>query len=135
MADEVPVGAVVVSPEGEVIGQGYNTVETERSVSRHAEICALESACAASDNWRLSGCTLYVTLEPCVMCAWALKLARVERVVYGAPDKRMGGFGTVADFSSGEYLGLETEIIPGICEEECSKLLVDFFKAKRSKTP
>ena len=96
--DEVPVGAVIVR-DGEVIAQGYNTRETTKCATHHAEIVAIEAACGALGGWRLPGTTLYVTMEPCAMCAGAIINARIERVVYGAPDLRFGAFGSLIDLS------------------------------------
>ncbi len=127
--DEVPVGAVIVKG-GEVIAQGYNTRETTKCATHHAEIVAIEAACRALGGWRLPGATLYVTMEPCAMCAGAIINARIERVVYGAPDLRFGAFGSLIDLSE-IPLNHKPEVVGGILGDECVKLLSDYFSAKR----
>ena len=126
---EVPVGAVVVR-NGEIIGKGFNKRETRNSPIGHAEIEAIEQAAANLGDWRLKGCDIYVTLEPCPMCAGAIINARIDRVFFGAYDSTSGSFGSVADFS---VLGYEysPEVHGGIMEKECAKLLADFFSKKR----
>lgn len=126
--DEVPVGAVMVR-NGEIIASAHNTRESDKNALHHAEIKAIDEACKALGGWRLVGCTLYVTLEPCPMCAGAIINARVERVVYGAYDKKAGSFGTMLDLTS--YPLYKPEVEGGVLSEECSALLSDFFKAKR----
>lgn len=128
--DEVPVGAVIVR-EGEVIARAYNTRERDKNALCHAEIKAINEACNALGGWRLVGCTLYVTLEPCPMCAGAIVNAHLERVVFGAYDKKAGAFGTMINLN--DYPLFKPEITAGVMREECAQLLTDFFKAKRKK--
>ena len=126
---EVPVGAVVVK-NGEIIGRGYNTRETEKSILGHAEINAIREATVHIGDWRLEGCDLYVTLEPCPMCAGAIINARIGRVFFGAYDSVMGSFQSVADFSVLGYPN-SPEIHGGILETDCKQLLEDFFETLR----
>ncbi|MBR2296409.1 MAG: tRNA adenosine(34) deaminase TadA [Clostridia bacterium] len=128
--DEVPVGAVIVRG-GEVIARAYNSRERDKNALCHAEIKAINEACELLGGWRLVGCTLYVTLEPCPMCAGAIVNARVERVVYGAPDMKAGAFGTMINLN--DYPLFKPEIVGGILKNECAQLLSDFFKKKRNK--
>ena len=126
---EVPVGAVIVRG-GEIIARAHNERETGKDATRHAEIIAIEKACRALGGWRLIGCDMYVTLEPCPMCAGAIVNARVVRVVYGARDLRAGAFGSVLDLN--EYpLNHKPEIVGGVLEDECLVPIRDFFKKKR----
>ena len=125
--DEVPVGAVIVR-NGEIIASAHNTRESDKNALHHAEVKAIDEACKALGGWRLVGCTLYVTLEPCPMCAGAIINARVERVVYGAYDKKAGSFGTMLDLT--DYPLYKPEIEGGVLSDECSAILSDFFKAK-----
>ena len=127
---EVPVGAVVVNSEGIVIADAYNLRENKKSVSAHAEIIAIEQACRKLGDWRLSGCTLYVTLEPCPMCAGAIVNSRISRVVFGAYDMQAGCCGSVINFNAYPF-NHAFEIEGGVLEEECSAILADFFKNKR----
>lgn len=126
---EVPVGAVVVR-DNEIVGEGRNRRESGKNALYHAELEAIYNACKNLGGWRLWQCDLYVTLEPCPMCAGAIINARVKRVYFGAFDKKAGSFGSIADFNSIPY-NHKPEIISGIMEEECSKLLTDFFKNLR----
>ena len=128
---EVPVGAVVVC-EGEVVAAAYNTRETDKNAIRHAEVTAISRACEKLGGWRLHKCELYVTLEPCPMCAGAIVNSRIKRVVYGAKDPKAGAFGTVLDLNSFP-LNHKPEIVNGVREEECAALLSDFFKILRTK--
>ena len=128
--DEVPVGAVVVRG-GEVIARAYNTRESDKNALCHAEIKAINEACRALGGWRLVGCTLYVTLEPCPMCAGAIINSRVERVVFGAYDSKAGAFGTMINLN--DYPLFKPEITGGALKEECASLLTEFFKTKRQK--
>jgi tRNA(adenine34) deaminase len=130
-AGDVPVGALVISPEGEVLGEGYNRREAEGDPTAHAEVIALRAAASARDGWRLQDCTLVVTLEPCVMCAGALMLARVRRVVLGAWDPKAGACGSVWDVVRDRRATHRVEVIGGIREQECSQLLLDFFAGHR----
>ena len=128
-AGEVPVGCVIADANGKIIGSGRNRREEEHDASAHAEIEAIRMACDAVGDWRLSGCTIFVTLEPCPMCAGAIINARVERVVYGAYDKKAGSFGTMLDLTN--YPLYKPEIEGGVLSDECSAILSEFFKAKR----
>ena len=128
---KVPVGAVIVK-NGEIIACGRNRRETEKNALCHAEIEAINNACKALGGWRLFGCDLYVTLEPCPMCAGAIINSRIKTVYFGAYDNKAGSFGSVADFNRIPY-NHKPEIIEGVMEEECSKLLSDFFKKLRNK--
>jgi tRNA(adenine34) deaminase len=129
--EEVPVGAVVVC-EGEVVATAYNTRETEKNAIRHAEVTAISRACERLGGWRLHKCELYVTLEPCPMCAGAIVNSRIKRVVFGAKDTKAGAFGTVLNLNDFP-LNHKPEIVSGVCEEECAALLSDFFKILRAK--
>ena len=126
---EVPVGAVVVRG-GEIIGEGYNLREREGSVIAHAEVIAIEQACKRLGTWRLSGCTLYVTMEPCPMCAGALVNSRIDRVVYGCKDAAAGCLGSVIDFNSYPF-NHSFETVSGICAKESLELLREFFESRR----
>ena len=126
--DEVPVGAIIVR-NGEVIASAYNTREYGKNALYHAEIKAIDQACKKLGGWRLVGCTMYVTLEPCPMCAGAIINARVERVVYGAPDHKAGAFGTMINLTN--YPLFKPEIVGGVLKDECAQMLTDFFKKKR----
>src|SRR5712664_1831733 len=127
---EVPVGAVVVR-EGAVVGSGFNSPIGRRDPSAHAEILALRAAAATLGNYRLSGCTLYVTLEPCVMCSGAILHARIDRVVYGAPDPKTGACGSVLDLFAEGRLNHHTAVEGGMLAGECSRLLKSFFQERR----
>ena len=128
--DEVPVGAVCVR-DGEVISSAYNTREHSKCATHHAEILAIERACAALGGWRLPGVTLYVTMEPCAMCAGAIVNARIERVVFGAPDLRFGAYGSL--FNMAELpLNHTPTVVGGVLAEENVKILRDYFKKKRN---
>ena len=130
--DEVPVGAVAVR-DGKVIARAFNTRETSKCATHHAEILAIEGACAALGGWRLPGVTLYVTMEPCAMCAGAIVNSRIERVVYGAKDFRFGAFGSALDLNEAG-LNHKPEVVGGVLGEECSDMLSAYFKGKRKKT-
>ncbi len=126
--DEVPVGAVIVR-NGEVVASAYNTREYGKNALYHAEIKAIDEACKKLGGWRLVGCTMYVTLEPCPMCAGAIINARIERVVYGAPDHKAGAFGTMINLT--DYPLFKPQIVSGVLKDECAELLSSFFKKKR----
>ncbi len=128
---EIPVGAVVVK-DGQVIGRGYNRREIDSSATAHAEVLAIEDACKQLGTWRLTDCELYVTLEPCPMCAGAIINARIRRVIYGAKDERAGCCGSVADFFVMPF-NHNPLSRSGILAEECKKLLLDFFSTLRSE--
>ena len=127
--DEVPVGAVVVR-DGEIIARAYNTRQTSKCATHHAEILAIEEACRVMGGWRLPGVTLYVTMEPCVMCAGAIVNSRIDRVVWGADDMVAGCCGSVINFNSYPF-NHSFATTSGVCEDECKELLQEFFKTKR----
>ncbi len=129
-AGEVPVGAVLVR-DGQVISTGFNRPITNSDPSAHAEMMALRAAAQSESNYRLPGTTLYVTLEPCTMCAGAMLHARVERVVFGAPDPKTGAAGSVLNVFSEKQINHQTQIQGGIMGEECGQVLRDFFKERR----
>lgn len=131
LENEVPVGAVVVR-DGEIAGEGRNRRELGKNALYHAELEAINNACKKLGGWRLWQCDIYVTLEPCPMCAGAIINARIKRVFFGAFDKKAGSFGSAADFNSLPY-NHKPEIISGVMEEECSALLTDFFKNLRKE--
>lgn len=130
---EVPVGAVIVR-DGEIIGRGFNTPIGESDPTAHAEIAALRDAARNLGNYRLPGCTLYVTLEPCAMCAGAIMHARIARVVYGARDPKTGVHGSVVDLFGVERLNHHAVVEGGILAEECSRILSGFFAERRRKS-
>lgn len=127
--DEVPVGAVVVR-DGEIIARAGNRRESAKMATAHAELLAIEEACRTLGGWRLPRCTLYVTLEPCPMCAGAIVNSRIERVVFGAFDKKAGAFSSVLDLNSFP-LNHHPEIVPGVLAGECAGVLSEFFRRKR----
>lgn len=129
--DEVPVGAVCVR-DGKVISAAYNTRESTKCATHHAEILAIEEACRALGGWRLPGVTIYVTMEPCAMCAGAIINARIPRVVFGTRDIRFGAFGSLTDLSA-LALNHKPQIVGGILEEENKNALSAYFKRKREK--
>ena len=128
---EVPVGAVIVR-DGEIIARAYNTRETDKNALCHAEIKAIRKACKKLGGWRLTRCEMYVTLEPCPMCAGAIINSRIVSVVYGASDKKAGAFGTLFDMNT-FGLNHKPEVVGGVMEEECAALLSDFFAALRER--
>ncbi|MCD7741921.1 MAG: tRNA adenosine(34) deaminase TadA [Ruminococcus sp.] len=127
---DVPVGALVVNRDGEIVGEGFNCRERDKSSLCHAELIAIDEASKCLHGWRLIGCTLYVTLEPCAMCAGAVVNSRIERVVYGTKDNRFGACGTCFNlFEQG--LNHTPEIVGGVLQGECASLLTDFFRELR----
>jgi tRNA(adenine34) deaminase len=130
--DEVPVGAVLVSSSGEVLATAHNLREAKSDPTSHAEIEVIRKATSDLSDWRLENTTLFVTLEPCVMCAGAIVAARIPRVVFGAWDERVGAAGSIYDVLRDSRLGKPVEVIPGVLEAESSGLLKSFFEAKRS---
>jgi len=128
---EVPVGAVVVA-KGEIIARGHNRSETDNDPSAHAEIVALREAARKTGNYRLTGATLYVTLEPCAMCMGALVQARIERLVFGAYDPKAGAAGSAIDLSDSPSFNHRFEINGGVLAEECGALLKSFFESRRT---
>ncbi|OEH84307.1 tRNA-specific adenosine deaminase [Desulfuribacillus stibiiarsenatis] len=127
---EVPIGAVIVR-NGEVIATGYNRREIDKNPLAHAEIMAIENASQVLGGWRLLGCTLYVTLEPCPMCAGAIVQSRIPQLVYGAKDPKAGCVGSLMNLLNDPRFNHQTEVIQGIHQDECSQLLKDFFKRLR----
>ncbi|WP_030163368.1 tRNA adenosine(34) deaminase TadA [Spirillospora albida] len=130
-AGDVPVGAVVLDESGEVIGAGHNDRERSADPSGHAEIIAMRAAALARGAWRLSGCTLVVTLEPCTMCAGASVQARVDRIVYGAIDPKAGAVGSLWDVVRDRRLNHRPEVIAGVLPDECAAPLIEFFTDRR----
>ncbi len=129
-AGEVPVGAVVVK-DGEIIGRGYNAPISRNDPSAHAEMLALRDAAQQTGNYRLTGCELFVTLEPCLMCAGAVMHARVARLVYGASDPKTGACGSVLDVFAGTRLNHHAEVVAGVLGGECGAMLSNFFALRR----
>lgn len=127
---EVPVGALIFF-EGEIIGEGWNRPILDHDPTAHAEITALRAAGRTLQNYRLVGATLYVTLEPCVMCMGAISHARIQRIVYGAPDPKRGAAGSALQLADADFLNHRIEVSGGLLEETCSALLLDFFRARR----
>jgi len=128
--DDVPIGAIVVH-EGEVVGAGHNERELRQDPSAHAEMLALQAGARALGSWRLLDTVLYVTLEPCAMCAGAIVLARVPRVVFGCADPKAGAAGSVLDVLAEPRLNHRPEVTGGVLARECATLLTDFFAARR----
>ncbi|XID91853.1 tRNA adenosine(34) deaminase TadA [Paenibacillaceae bacterium WGS1546] len=129
---EVPIGAVIVR-DGEIVGAGYNLRERDKDPTAHAEMIAIREASESLQAWRLLGCTLYVTLEPCPMCAGAIVQSRVERVVYGASDPKAGCAGTLMDLLQDARFNHMSPWTSGVLHEECAALLTDFFRRLRSR--
>ncbi len=129
---DVPVGAVVLGPSGAVLAQAHNDREGTGDPTAHAEVLALRAAALALGSWRLEGCTLVVTLEPCTMCAGALVLSRVARVVYGAVDDKAGAAGSLWDVLRDRRLNHRPEVVSGVLEQECAAVLREFFALRRS---
>lgn len=128
---EVPIGAVIAQ-NGVIIARGHNLRETDKHPLAHAEIAAIDNACRALGGWRLPDCTLYVTLEPCPMCAGAIINSRIERVVFGAFDPKAGSFGSLIDLSKVAY-NHSPQLCGGVLQEECAALLKNFFKSLRNR--
>ncbi|HET6968863.1 MAG TPA: tRNA adenosine(34) deaminase TadA [Ornithinibacter sp.] len=131
-AGDVPVGALVVSAAGEVLGEGWNRREVDGDPTAHAEVVAVRAAAARLGTWRLEGCTLVVTMEPCPMCAGAVVLSRVERVVLGAWDPKLGACGSVWDVVRDRRATHRAEVVGGVLEEECGELVRRFFDGHRA---
>lgn len=129
---EVPVGAVVVR-DGNIIGRGYNKPIANQDPTAHAEIQALRDAAEYLGNYRLVDCSLYVTLEPCVMCTGAIQHARISRLIYGASDPKTGACGSVVNLMEEEKLNHHCEVMSGVMKDACGSLLTDFFRARREK--
>jgi tRNA(adenine34) deaminase len=128
---DVPVGAVVLDPAGAVIGRAVNRREADGDPTAHAELLAIRAAARQRGEWRLTGCTLVVTLEPCTMCAGAVTLARLDRLVYGAEDAKAGAVGSLWDVVRDRRLAHRPEVIGGVLASDCAALLRDFFAARR----
>ncbi|HET9858786.1 MAG TPA: tRNA adenosine(34) deaminase TadA [Nocardioidaceae bacterium] len=128
---DVPIGAVVLDPDGTVIGLGRNEREADGDPTAHAEIVALRAAARSRGGWRLDGCTLVVTLEPCTMCAGAIVLSRVDRLVYGAYDDKAGAVGSLWDVVRDRRLNHRPEVVAGVLADECTFLLQEFFATHR----
>ncbi|QDD12415.1 tRNA adenosine(34) deaminase TadA [Candidatus Methylopumilus rimovensis] len=132
LKNEVPVGALVVR-DGKIIGRGMNTSISDYDPTSHAEINAIREAAKAIKNYRLKDCTIYVTLEPCAMCVGAIQHARIEKIIYGAPDPKTGACGSMIDLISVKEINHHAEALGGILEKECGQILKDFFLSKRKK--
>ncbi len=130
--DETPIGAVIVY-EGKIIGRGYNRRNTDKNVLAHAEITAIREACEAMGDWRLEGCSIYITLEPCPMCAGAIVQARLPRVIFGARSPKAGFGGSVLNILQMSELNHQCEVVEEVCIDECSQLIKEYFKGIRSK--
>jgi tRNA(adenine34) deaminase len=134
-AGEVPVGAAVVSAAGELLAAAHNRRESDQDPLAHAEVLAIRAAAARLGGWRLDGATMYVTLEPCAMCAGALVLARVRRLVFGAADPKAGYCGSLGDLTRDQRLNHRLEVASGLLADECGALLRDFFARLRAGAP
>jgi len=132
--NEVPIGGVVVC-DGKVIGRGYNQKETKKSPLAHAEVIAIQKAAKKLGSWYLDKCTLYVTLEPCLMCTGLLWQCRISRVVYGLPDPKSGALGSLYQLNTDKRLNHRYEVVSGVLQDECHQLLKDFFRGRRAKSP
>ncbi len=130
-AGEVPVGAIVISATGEILGRGNNQVLRSADPTAHAEVVALRAAALTIDNYRLLGCTLFCTLEPCAMCAGAILHARISRLVYAAPDPKAGACGSVLEVMNHPSLNHRVEVASGLLAAECGALLTNFFRSRR----
>ncbi|MBN1918718.1 MAG: tRNA adenosine(34) deaminase TadA [Verrucomicrobia bacterium] len=130
--DEVPVGCVIVH-EGRVVGRGHNQTEMLRDATAHAEMLALTQAAEALGGWRLTGCTLYCTIEPCTMCCGAMVLSRVTRLVYGAADPKFGAVVSIADVLNNPRHNHKVQVIGGVCADEAAQIMKTFFQARRNK--
>ena len=128
---DVPVGALIIDAEGKILAKAHNNREVTHDPTGHAEIIAIREATAALGDWRLTGCTLVVTLEPCVMCAGAIVSARIPKVVFGAWDERVGASGSLYDLLRDGRLGNPVEVIAGVLEDQAAAQLREFFQAKR----
>ncbi|MFE9122566.1 tRNA adenosine(34) deaminase TadA [Streptomyces sp. NPDC007172] len=129
-AGDVPVGAVVLAPDGAFLASGHNEREATGDPTAHAEVLAIRRAARRTGEWRLTGCTLVVTLEPCVMCAGAIVQSRLDRVVFGARDEKAGAAGSLWDLVRDQRLNHRPEVVAGVLEEECSAQLTTFFRQR-----
>ena len=132
LIEEVPVGAVIVDPEGDILASAHNQTIIKSDPTAHAEVLVLRKAAAKLQNYRLLSTTLYATVEPCVMCMGAIVHARVQRVVFGAPDPKWGAAGSLYNFSEDRRLNHHPQVIGGICADECRTMLQRFFRSRRS---
>ena len=130
---EIPIGAVLVNAAGDIVSRGHNMRETWQDATAHAEVVAIREACRLLGRWRLSGCTLYVTVEPCPMCAGALVMSRVERVVYGCPDSKAGAAESLFNIVNFPALNHQLAVTAGVLEDDCIGVLQRFFQKKRKK--
>lgn len=130
--EEIPIGCVIVK-DGEIIGRGHNAREELNQAIMHAEIMAIQEANQKEGNWRLLDTTLFVTIEPCVMCSGAIGLARIPRLIYGASNQKFGAAGSLYDILTDERLNHRVEVEKGILEEECARIMQDFFKHRRDQ--
>lgn len=130
--DEIPIGCVIVK-NGEIIGRGHNAREELQRAVMHAEIMAIEEANAYEKNWRLLDTTLFVTIEPCVMCSGAIGLARIPQVIYGAKNQKFGAAGSLYDILTDERLNHRVDLESGVLEAECAQMMQDFFRKRRQK--
>ncbi len=128
---DIPVGALVLNLDGKIISEAHNERELQKDPTAHAEILAIRKASEVEQSWRLSGCTLVVTLEPCVMCAGALSLARIDRIIFGAKDPRAGATGSIYEIHKDARLNHQIDVVEGVLGEECREILVNFFRSKR----
>ena len=132
LLDEVPIGCVIVLND-KIIAKSHNIRESKQNPVGHAEILAIQKASKKLNSWRLEDCEMYVTIEPCIMCAGAIIQSRIKKVYYGAPDLKGGAFGSSIDVLEAKNINHHPEIYPGIMEEECSNLVKNYFKSKRAK--
>ena len=132
-SNDVPIGALVLNSNGEVISTGANRREVDNDPSAHAEVVAMREAGRKLNNWRLDGCTVVVTLEPCAMCAGAISQSRVKTLIFGAWDEKAGAVGSIWDVLRDPRSPHRTEVISGILEKECADILAQFFKTKRDQ--
>lgn len=130
---EVPIGAVILNDDGEVIASGYNLRETEHDATAHAELIAIRRACQILGRWRLTGLTLYVTIEPCPMCAGAIVMSRISRVVYGGTDTKAGACESLFNITGCPALNHQPEMRAGVLADECSEIIRRFFRERRKK--
>ena len=130
LIDEVPIGCVIVKDD-KIIARGHNQRETKQSPIGHAEIVAINKAAKKLNSWRLEGCDIYVTLEPCIMCSGAIIQSRINKVYYGASDPKGGALGSSINVLEAKNINHHPEVISGVLQEECSKIITNYFKAKR----
>ena len=128
---EVPIGAVILNDAGELIASGYNLRETEHDATAHAELIAIRRACQKLGRWRLTGLTLYVTIEPCPMCAGAIVMSRISRVVYGSTDAKAGACESLFNITGNPALNHQPEMLAGVLADECSEIIKRFFRERR----